>query len=246
VAPGDTFYRAHEGGFPADDIVAIADAIDRVPGVQFAGVTTFPALLFDHASGTVKATPNLATLGRAAEALAKAGRAKIEINAPGTTSSEILPMLAAAGATQIEPGHGLTGATPLHAVADLPEIPAVVYVSEVSHLIGTEAFCFGGGLYVDPVFPDYQIRAIVSREPTASATALAPVEIPAPASIDYYGMIDASGSVKPRVGDSVVFGFRPQAFVTRAYVVGIAGLCSSVPKVETIHDAFGRRVDWPI
>ena len=246
VAPGDTFYRGHEGGFPADEIVAVADAIDRLPGARFAGVTSFPTQLFDHASGKVKPTPNLATLGRAAEALAKAGRGKVEINAPGTTSTEILPMLAAAGATQIEPGHGLTGTTPLHVVADLPEVPAVVYVSEVSHLIGSEAFCFGGGLYIDPVFPDYQIMAIVSREPTASVTALAPVEIPAPAAIDYYGMIDATGAVKPRIGDSVVFGFRPQAFVTRAYVVGIRGLSTGAPRVETIYDAFGRPADWPI
>jgi predicted amino acid racemase len=246
VAPGDTFYRGHEGGFPADDVVAVADAIDRLPGARFAGVTSFPTQLFDHASGTVKPTPNMTTLARAAEALAKAGRGKVEINAPGTTSSEILPMLADAGATQIEPGHGLTGTTPLHAVADLPEVPAVVYVSEVSHLTGSEAFCFGGGLYVDPVFPDYQIRAIVSREPTASASMLAPVEIPAPAAIDYYGMIDASGPVKPRVGDSVVFGFRPQAFVTRAYVVGVSGLFAGAPHVERIYDAFGRPAEWPI
>jgi len=246
VAPGDTFYRGHEGGFPADEIVAVADAIDRLPGARFAGVTSFPTQLFDHASGKVKPTQNLATLGRAAETLAKAGRGKVEINAPGMTSTEILPMLAAAGATQIEPGHGLTGTTPLHAVADLPEVPAVVYLSEVSHLIGSEAFCFGGGLYIDPVFPDYQISAIVSREPTASATAQAPVEIPAPAAIDYYGMIDATGAVKPRVGDSVVFGFRPQAFVARAYVVGVSGLSAGAPDVETIYDAFGRPADWPI
>jgi predicted amino acid racemase len=246
VAPGDTFYRGHEGGFPADEVVAVADAIDRLPGARFAGVTSFPTQLFDHASGKVKPTSNLATLERAAEALAKAGRRKIEINAPGTTSSEILPMLAAAGATQIEPGHGLTGTTPLHAVSDLPEVPAVVYVSEVSHLIGSEAFCFGGGLYIDPVFPDYQVKAIVSREPTACASALANVDIPAPAAIDYYGMIDATGLVKPRVGDTVVFGFRPQAFVTRAYVVGVAGLSRGAPHVETIYDAFGRPADWPI
>jgi predicted amino acid racemase len=245
VAPGDTFYRGHEGGFPAEDIVAVADAINRLPGARFAGVTSFPTQLFDHASATVKPTSNLATLARAADALAKAGRGRVEINAPGTTSSDILPMLAAAGATQIEPGHGLTGTTPLHAVTDLPEVPAVVYVSEVSHLIGGEAFCFGGGLYIDPVFPDYQIKAVVSREPTTSASALANVEIPVPAAIDYYGMIDASGETKPRVGDSVVFGFRPQAFVTRAYVVGVSGLSTSVPLVETIHDAFGRAADWP-
>jgi predicted amino acid racemase len=246
VAEGDHFYRGQEGGFPADDVLALANAIDAMPGARFAGITTFPSQLFNHASGTVKPTPNLATLERAAAALAKAGRSKIEINTPGTTSSDILPMLAAAGATQVEPGHGLTGTTPLHAVKNLPEIPAVIYLSEVSHLIGGEAFCFGGGLYIDPVFPDYPVKAIVSREPTAAASALAPVDIPVPASIDYYGMIDATGPCKPRIGDSVVFGFRPQAFVTRAYVVGIAGLSTGNPTVETIYDAFGRPADWPL
>lgn len=246
VAEGDRFYRGHEGGFPADDVLALAEAIDALPGAHFAGITSFPTQLFDHASGQVKPTPNLATLRRAAEALAKAGRKDIEINTPGTTSAQILPMLAEAGSTQIEPGHGLTGTTPLHAVTDLPERPAVVYLSEVSHLIGSEAFCFGGGLYIDPVFPDYRVRAIVAREPTIADKALAEVDIPSPASIDYYGMIDATGSARPRVGDSVVFGFRAQAFVTRAYVAGVAGLSKDEPVVETIHDAFGRPADWPL
>jgi predicted amino acid racemase len=240
VADGDTFYRGHEGGFAAADILAVADALDATPGARFAGITTFPAQLFDPATASVKPTPNLATLTRAAEALAKAGRSGIEINTPGTTSAEILPALAAAGATQIEPGHGLTGTTPLHTVRDLPELPAAIYLSEVSHLVGGEAFCFGGGLYVDPVFPDYQIRAVVAREPTVADHALAPVEIPVPASIDYYGMIDATGPLKPRVG------FRPQIFVTRAYVVGIRGLSTGTPEVETIHDALGRPTAWPL
>jgi predicted amino acid racemase len=244
VAPGDKFYRGHEGGFAASDVVAVADAIDRIPGARFAGVTTFPSQLFDHASGTVKPTPNLETLRRAVDALKKADRSDIEVNTPGTTSSEILAMLAEAGSTQIEPGHGLTGTTPLHAVHDLSEIPAVIYLSEISHLIGSEAFCFGGGLYIDPVFPDYPLKAIVSRAPTASHEALMPVEIPSPASIDYYGMIDARAR-KPAIGDSVV-GFRPQAFVTRAYVVGVSGLSSGAPEVKTVFDAFGRPADWPL
>jgi hypothetical protein len=49
----------------------------------------------------------------------------------------------------------------------------------------------------------------------------------------------------PSVGETVVFGFRPQVFVTRAYSVGIAGLASGAPVVETVHDAFGRPADWP-
>lgn len=246
VAEGDRFYRAQEGGFPAGDVLAVADAIDALPGARLSGITTFPSQLFDHESGTVKPTHNLTTLRRAAEALAKAGRDKIEINMPGTTSSEILPMLAEAGATQIEPGHGLTGTTPLHAVSDLPELPAVVYLSEVSHLISGEACCFGGGLYIDPVFPDYPVMAVVSPEPTVADAALARVDIPVPASIDYYGMINATGRVKPRVGDSVVFGFRPQAFVTRAYVAGISGLSTGSPTIATIYDAFGRAADCPL
>ena len=59
-------------------------------------------------------------------------------------------------------------------------------------------------------------------------------------------MIDATGLVKPRIGDSVVFGFRPQAFVTRAYTVGVAGLASGKPVVATICDAFGRAADWTL
>ena len=246
VAEGDRFYRGHEGGFAAADIVSVAESFDALEGGRFAGITTFPALLFDEQTGKVKPTPNLATLERAAAALAKAGRRDVEINTPGTTSSTVLAALAAAGATQVEPGHGLTGTTPLHAVQDLPERPAVVYLSEVSHLHGGEAFCFGGGLYIDPVFPAYQVKAFVSREPTSAASALAPVAIPAPDAIDYYGMIDATAPVRPRVGDSVVFGFRPQAFVTRAYVVGVRGLSLGAPVVEAVHDALGRPADWPM
>jgi hypothetical protein len=33
----------------ADDVAAVADAFDRLKGGRFAGITTFPALLFDHA-----------------------------------------------------------------------------------------------------------------------------------------------------------------------------------------------------
>ena len=143
-----------------------------------------------------------------------------------------LEALAEAGATQVEPGHGLTGTTPLHVSDDLPEAPAVVYLTEVSHLSGGEAFCFGGGLYIDPVFPNYQVKAIVAREPRTDEAALRAVEIPPPDAIDYYGMIDAAGPTKPAPGDSVVFGFRPQAFVTRAFVAGVSGLSTEKPAVE--------------
>ncbi|MCJ7873913.1 alanine racemase [Phaeobacter sp. J2-8] len=242
---GDTFYRGHEGGFAASDICAVAERMDALDGGRFAGITTFPALLFDLERRKVRPTPNLTTLATTSEALAAAGRGDIEINAPGTNSTVLLSALAEAGATQCEPGNALHGTTPLHAVEDLPEDPAVLYLTEVSHHHGGNAFCFGGGLYIDPVFPKYEVRALVSSEPTSAATALAPVEIPDYSAIDYYGMIDATGSVKPKTGDTVVFGFRGQAFVTRANIVGVSGVSTGAPRVTTIENIFGQRVDWP-
>jgi predicted amino acid racemase len=242
-AEGDEFYSGHEGGFPADDVVAVADRLDALGGAHFAGITTFPALLFDAERRGVRPTRNLATLETAAKGLADAGRNGIRINGPGTTSAAALPTLASAGVTQVEPGHALTGTTPWHAVEDLVELPAVCYVSEVSHHYDGRAFCFGGGMYVDPVFPPYQVRAVVGREP--GATALLPATLPPPAAIDYYGQLDLAGAPPVAVGDTVVFGFRAQAFVTRAYTAGIAGIASSRPRVAGIFSADGREASWP-
>lgn len=243
-APGDRFYNGHEGGFAAIDVVEVADKINAMPGCEFAGITTFPALLFDQDSRTVKPTPNLATLQKARAKLEAAGYRNLQVNAPGTTSTVMFEALANAGATQVEPGHGLTGTTPLHLTQDLPEEPALLYMSEVSHLHGDRAYCFGGGLYIDPVFPDYAVKALVSKTPTVADVALAVVDIPPPQAIDYYGMVhNAQGFIG--TGDSVVFGFRPQAFITRAFVVGIRGLESGAPQVLPTYNAQGWPEAWP-
>jgi predicted amino acid racemase len=243
---GDTFYRGHEGGFAADTALEAAKEIDKLDGVEFAGITTFPAQLYDNATRKIKHTSNLQTLKRTADELSKNGFAKIEINAPGTTSTVTLAALADAGATQVEPGNGLHGTTPLHAVEDLPELPAVVYVTEVSHLHSGQAYCFGGGLYVDPVFPDYEVKAFVAPAPTVDQSALQPVEIPPPAAIDYYGMIHLGARSSVQAGDTVVLGFRGQAFVTRANVVGVSGISTGEPIVVSIEDSFGQPALWTL
>ena len=224
VGDGDRYYRGHEGGFDADEILRVAETIDGLAGARFGGVTTFPALLFDAASGSVRPTPNLGTLQRAVESLVKRGRNGVQVNAPGTTSTETLAMLADAGATQVEPGHALTGTTPLHAVRDLPEEPAALYISEISHRSGGCAYCFGGGLYVDPVFESYQVRALVADRGDPDAMVLVEAELPPPEAIDYYGMLTPPPGRVLSVGASAIFGFRIQAFVTRAPVVGLTNV----------------------
>lgn len=243
-APGNTFYRGHEGGFPAEELVSVAEGLESLRGLKFSGITSFPCLLYDHEKKKVLPTPNLQTLCRGAEVLAKAGYRDIEINTPGTTSVEVLDILADHGATQVEPGHGLTGTTPLHAVVDLPERPALLYLTEVSHRCGDEAFCFGGGLYVDPVFPPYPIHCLTSSAPEYILEREVPVEFPADNAIDYYGMMKP-GSLKLEAGDTVIMGFRPQTFVTRSYVAAVSGISSGKPVLEGLVTADGRSVQWP-
>jgi predicted amino acid racemase len=235
AAPGDHFYTGHEGGFPLDRIVEAADTVDALPGVRFAGITTFPATLFNRETGTAEATPNRGTLTRAAALLTAAGRTGFQVNAPGTTSISVLEGLARDGATQVEPGHGLTGTTPLHAVTDLAEEPAIAYVSEVSHLWNDRAYVFGGGLYVDPVLGGGSTSALVVPGGTdVSAAPALPVEMPAPQAIDYYATIPLAEGSPVAEGDTVIFGFRPQVFVTRALTAAISGISTGTPRVEGV------------
>jgi predicted amino acid racemase len=227
VAPEDRFYRGHEGGFDAAEAPEVAERLDSLDSARFAGITTFPALLFDLETRRLTPTPNLATLERAATELAAAGH-DVRVNAPGTTATTALKLLADAGATQVEPGHGLTGTTPAHAFEDLPEEPAVLYLSEISHHAGGKAYCFGGGLYVDPVFGAYDIRALVAQDADPAGWTEAAAELPPPDAIDYYGLLDPPAAV----GATVIFGFRIQAFVTRATVVGLSGVSSGEPEIR--------------
>ncbi|MFL5929597.1 MAG: alanine racemase [Gaiellaceae bacterium] len=243
-AAGDTFYEGHEGGFDADDVLRVAERLDSLVGARFAGVTTFPALLFDADSGEVRPTSNLSTLERSAERLRAAGVGEVRVNAPGTTSCAVFGLLADHGATQVEPGHGLTGTTPLHALRDLVELPAVCYVTEVSHLHGGRAYAFGGGLYIDPVFPDYPLRALLADAPGLDDARVVHATIPPPEAIDYYGQLDYEEKA-PRTGATVVFGFRIQAFVTRASVAAIDGVAVGAPRVAGIWAPNGEEAQWP-
>lgn len=240
---GDVFYTGHEGGFPAEEIVEVAKRLDEMPGLKFAGITTFPTQLFDETSVEVKHTNNYTTLLEAKRKLEEAGFLNIEINAPGTTSSHLFNEMAQNGVTQVEPGHGMTGTTPLHALKDLEEKPAMVYVSEVCHFYKDRGYCYGGGMYIDPVFPAYDVKACVGKTPEQAKKNLITCGIPNPASIDYYGIFESNREITQ--GDTVVFGFRAQAFVTRAFVVPVSGISKGKPKVEGIFDSDGKVMGWP-
>jgi predicted amino acid racemase len=242
VAPGDVFYPTHDGGFGAEEIVEAAREIMGLPNVRIVGVTSFPTLLFDPERRAVSVTPNLNTLVRAAERLrAELGLEITQINAPGTTSAATMDLLAAAGATHVEPGHGFTGTTPWHAYADLPELPALCYLTEISDLNADQAYVLGGGFFIDPVIPNYRVQALVGRDGDTALQRRADAIISPPGGIDYYSLLDRR-SAPMEIGDTVIYGFRAQAFATRAHVAVVRGLSRGEGKVAGVYEVSGRRL----
>jgi predicted amino acid racemase len=235
--------ETHAGGFDADDIEAVAERFDALDGAHFGGITTYPALGFDRSRHKVVPTPNLRTLERTVDRLRRAGWSDVAVNGPGETSTVNLSVLANAGVTQVEPGHGFTATGAYHAFAELPERPAMLYLSEVSHLDGDTAFCFGGGLYLCIGSVDYQPQAIVGRDfQTARAQSVDAILSQNHQVIDFYGRLaqTADGTLRP--GDSVVFCFRAQAFYTRSLVAPVSGIATGSPRVEGLFTVDGRRL----
>ena len=125
---------------------------------------------------------------------------------PSATCVSTIPILKELGATHGEPGHALTGTTPLHQRGDQPELPAMVYVSEVSHLDEDHAYVYGGGFYrrsrageaiVGKTFPGMMDCRVRVRETP-------------PQYIDYYGALERDGH-RIEVGDTAVFAFRTKS-----------------------------------
>jgi predicted amino acid racemase len=236
-AQGDIIYPNEEGGVAEQDITAAARALASLPGVRLTGLTTFPATLFNPTSARVETTNNFDAMLRAAEDLRGMGVDLTQINTPGASSTIGFETVAKAGGTHAEPGHALTGTTPsvLYPEAGAPEKPAMVYLSEVSHLYDGRGYVIGGGFYAcdapavigdDSQYhtPEWQPQAFVGRRPESLTEQKVPVDKGSffgrvNNATDYYGgTLVPDGSADIRVGDTVIYGFRAQAFTTRANV----------------------------
>ena len=240
IADDETaFYPAQEGGFSLAKLVAAAHQISQIKGIRLAGVTSFPCLKFSYEQKRVVATANLTAVLRAAELLRPifGDGAVAQINAPGVTTSGTMARLLAAGATHGEPGSALAGHTPLHAFYDEPERPAIVYVSEVSHRLDDRIFVYGGGFY-----PRGRVQAAVVAGEDGVRNGRLPylVKPSAPKVIDYYGELDGTGRDDCRVGDTAVFAFRSQIFVSRAYVAVVSGIAQGEPQLLGLFNHLGN------
>jgi predicted amino acid racemase len=236
IAPGDILYPGQYGGFWLTEFERAVEALEKIEGIRVAGVCNFPCLLFDEQAGDIVPTPNLETVTQALALLRGRGYGELQINLPSASCVRSLPLIAQAGGTHAEPGHGLTGSTPYHALpGGGPERLAFAYLSEISHNLDGKAYCYGGGYYRRG-----HLRQALVGDCLAGATCL-PASGPSPESIDYHFEL---GEEAP-LSQGVIMCFRTQFFVTRSEVALVRGLRGGEPRIESIWSSQGQCLSLP-
>ena len=233
-ASGDMIYPGQTAGIGLDELAATARQVAaECPHVTIKGITSFPCYLYDETCEDIIPTNNLDTVLAGKNILNQLGYTDLIVNTPSATCTRTISRMAANGGNCGEPGHGLSGTTPMHMYKDMEEIPGVVYVSEISHNFRGSAYCYGGGHYR---------RSHVTRALTGSDfrnARLVRVTPPTDENIDYHFEINENCPV----GDTVIMSFRFQIFVTRSDVVLVRGIRAGRPEIVGIYDSQGRKKD---
>jgi len=248
VGKGDFFYPNQEGGIPEEYIISATKTINSLPNVKVVGVTSFPCFRFNLYTRREEPTPNLFTILRVASRLERELGISVEqINAPGDNSANQFQLLASYGVTHAEPGHAFTGTTPWHAFENLPEIPAWLYVTEVSHIFNDAPYVFGGnfmsadrsiGIW-NYFYHHMRALALVGDDPDTILNRKALAYISSEY-FDYYIRLDIPKDIKVKVGDTAIFALRTQAFASRSHIVVVSGIQNGTPRVEGVFDRCGN------
>lgn len=228
----DMIYSGQTAGIAINQLEETVKYIDSdCPHLQIRGVTSFPCYLYQEERQDIYPTENLTTVLRAKNILEDMGHRDLLINTPSATCVSTIRKMASFGGNCGEPGHGLTGTTPLHAYEMQAEKPAVVYVSEISHNFMGNAYCYGGGHYRRS-----HVKYALIGDSMEDAKMLKVIP-PCDESIDYHFGI----SKECRVGHTVVMAFRFQIFVTRSDVVLVEGISKGKPSIIGVYDSLGRK-----
>ena len=192
----------------------------------------FPCFLYDEATKEIKAQENLHTVLKARKILEALGCHIQNVNAPSATCVHTLELMKQyPDITSAEPGHGLSGTTPYHINHDTVEIPSILYLSEVSHVLDNHAYIYGGGYYRRGHIQNALVGA--SYEELEKDDVI----LPDMDSIDYH-----FGLKNPHnIGDSAILCFRYQIFVTRSDVCLIKGIQSGTPEIVGVYDSLGGK-----
>ncbi len=227
---GDMIYPGQTAGIHLKELPEFLEKIRELPGIQIAGVTSFPCFLYDAKADDIQPTANLNTVLAARDILVEKGIHPDMLNTPSATCCRTLELMERYGCNCGEPGHGLTGTTPYHVEHDQPEKSCIAYLSEVSHNFGDLGYCYGGGFYRR----GHAENALVGN--AFEYLRKVPVVAPSMEAIDYhFGLGDHC-----IVGETVVMAFRFQVFVTRSDMVLLEGVSTGNPWVSSVWDSLGN------
>lgn len=232
ISKDDMIYAGQYGGIYLDELEYFLEKTKQFKNVRVNGLTVFPAFLYDKDKKDIEVTKNTETLKKAMLTAEKKGLKIEQINTPSATCVQNIKKIKEIGGTHGEPGHGLTGTTPMHAEFDMPETPAIVYVSEISHNLGESSYIYGGGHYrrsrMENIFIGKDINNFKKSK----------IKMPDSESIDYY--IETEGNYE--IGDTAVLAFRTQIFVTRSRVAVVEGISENQPIIAGIFDSQGNEI----
>ena len=225
-------YSGQVAGFSSEELKDLIVKIEALSNVKIGGVTAFPALLYNEKEGKITPTANVNGLKRAMAILKDAGYEDLLINIPSATCCSSIKEIKELGGNTGEPGHGLTGTTPLHKASDEKERVGYVYVSEISHNFKDKSYCYGGGHYRRGHMENVLVGTSLDD------ARMLKVKAPDDDSIDYHFEI----SENTKVSDTAVMCFRTQIFTTRSHVAIVEGLSEGKPEITGLYDSQGQRI----
>lgn len=223
-------YAGQVGGFASSDLKELVSKINNLENIVIGGLTVFPALLYDANEVKIVPTKNMKAMDRAKQIMYELGYNDLMINMPSCTCSNAIPIIKEAGGNCGEPGHGLTGTTPLHKDREQVEKVGYLYLSEVSHNFKDSGYCYGGGHYrrshVEKALVGDELKEIKVINPNLE-------------SIDYH--FELAG--KQKIGEPVIMCFRTQVFTTRSHVAVVKGIGGGNPELIGLYNSLGEPIE---
>lgn len=218
-------YPGQEAGFSVNEVKELIPKLKDLKGVKLNGITSFPCFLYSPDEKCIKETNNLFSVLEVNEFLKKQNLYVKHINLPSVSTVENIKKIYSYGGTDAEPGHALTGTTPLNIDSGV-EIPAYLYISEISHVFKNNSYFYGGGYYPRGHMKHGYIDNKIVNVNNFNAT-----------NIDYYLSLEG----KYNIFDPIILCFRTQMFVTRSDIVLIEGIHSNNIHIVGIYNTQGDK-----
>ncbi len=226
-------YSGQVGGFNTSYLDELIEEIAKLDNVSIGGLTIFPGLLYDSNKKEICPTDNIKALNRGLEICRRHNLNNLNINIPSATCKASIKLIHDLGGTSGEPGHGLSGTTPLHKDSVQKEKVGYCYVSEISHNFKDKSYCYGGGNYRRGHMHEVLVGTCLND------ASLCTISAPSDDSIDYHFEIDRNFDV----GKTCIMCFRTQIFTTRSHVAVVKGLSSTSPSLIGLYDSFGKKIE---